>query len=266
MGLGWNLVRWVLFGAYLALTILLSSMTRPPIAEAVSDTVLHALEFAAMATLLIQALGKGLFKRHTGRHLMITAAFGVLYGAADEVHQYFTPGRHSSVKDAAVDASATIAMVALFAVMGRFLGPRPASAPGSARGSDRSLQEPSEPPRVELLTREGCHLCEAAKGVLESALGPAGVGFEVVDVDADPVLAARHGDEVPVVLIDGIKRFKGRVDAGRLEGLLADRGRLRSRGAASPRGAATASGVEGRSEGAVADAALRTRRGPLPEA
>lgn|GEM_PF-212199 len=214
--------RWTLFGAYLALTILLSSMTRPPVGEAVSDTVLHALEFTAMALLLIQALGQGLFKRHSARHLVLTAGFGIFYGAADEIHQYFTPGRHSSVKDAAVDSAATLATVGVIALLGGLFGGRASRRAGGSGGE----------PRVELLTREGCHLCEEAQGVLVSALGPAGQGFRIVDVDADPSLAARYGDEVPVVLIDGIKRFKGRIEPARLRRLLDERGRLRGGGPA----------------------------------
>lgn len=208
-----RVIRWALFGAYLLLTILLSSMSRPPIGEAVSDTLLHALEFSAMAALLLQALGQGLFKRHEGRHLLAAAVFGIAYGATDEIHQYFVPNRHSSVKDWIVDTAATLATVGLFTLL-RFWMRR--DGPG-----------PLGPPRVELLTRPECHLCVDARAVLTSVLGAEGKGFTVVDVDASLSLAALYGDEVPVVLVDGIKRFKGRVDARRLERLLAERARLR---------------------------------------
>jgi VanZ family protein/glutaredoxin len=217
-----RVTRWGLFGAYLALTILFSSMTRPPVAEAVSDLVLHAIEFTLLAILLIQALGRGLFQRHSGRHLAITAAFGVCYGVADEIHQYFTPGRHSSVMDAVVDAAATLATVGAIALLGAIFGRR---APGQAAG-------PGDPPRVELLTRDGCHLCEEARDALASELGPPGRGFDMIDVDTSPSLAARYGEQVPVVLVDGIKRFKGRVDLARLRRLLAERPRLRGGGQA----------------------------------
>lgn len=62
-----------------------------------------------------------------------------------------------------------------------------------------------------LYTREGCHLCEDALDVLQhyaNYLPP----LEMVDVDTDPVLAERYGHEVPVVVIDGIVRFRGRVN------------------------------------------------------
>lgn len=239
-----SLLRWALFGAYLALTILLSSLTRPPVAEAVSDTMLHAIEFTLMAILLIQALGQGLFKRHDGRHLLITAVFGISYGAADEIHQYFTPGRHSSVKDAIVDAAATLVTVAVTTLLGFLFK-------GRAR---RASEAPAAPPRVELLTREGCHLCEEARDVLASVLGPAGQGFVEIDVDADASLVERFGEEVPVVLLDGIKRFKGRVDAARLRRLLSESPRLR--GKREERGS-------GSSEAGRESTELEPRRSPL---
>ena len=40
---------------------------------------------------------------------------------------------------------------------------------------------------------------------------------EVVDVDSDPDLQARYGEQVPVLLIDGRKAFKYRVTAAELE-------------------------------------------------
>jgi hypothetical protein len=39
---------------------------------------------------------------------------------------------------------------------------------------------------------------------------------EVTDVDSDPDLMVRHGDEVPVLFIDGRKAFKYRVTAAAL--------------------------------------------------
>jgi glutaredoxin len=54
--------------------------------------------------------------------------------------------------------------------------------------------------RVTLLSRAGCHLCDDARAVVHSVVGEQ---FEELDVDADPRLALRYGEEVPVVLVDG---------------------------------------------------------------
>ncbi|HZS69213.1 MAG TPA: glutaredoxin family protein [Burkholderiales bacterium] len=43
--------------------------------------------------------------------------------------------------------------------------------------------------------RAGCHLCETMARTLRAF----GVPFEETDVDADPALAARYGERVPVL-------------------------------------------------------------------
>lgn len=59
------------------------------------------------------------------------------------------------------------------------------------------------PPRVRLLTRTGCHLCDDAREALVPLCAARGVGLEEVDVDADPELAREYSDYVPVVFVDG---------------------------------------------------------------
>ncbi len=71
-------------------------------------------------------------------------------------------------------------------------------------------------PTATLYTRDGCCLCDEARTVLE------GHGFlvEAVDIDPDPDLVRRYGASVPVVVIDGKERFRGRVDSALLKRLL----------------------------------------------
>ena len=70
--------------------------------------------------------------------------------------------------------------------------------------------------RLELLTREGCHLCEAAETTLTQVAAEAGLEPAVVDVDTDPELQAEYGDRVPVVLLDGREHSYFTVDVPRL--------------------------------------------------
>ncbi len=72
------------------------------------------------------------------------------------------------------------------------------------------------PPRLQLLTRNGCHLCEVAAGTLEQIAADAGLVSVAVDVDADPDLQAEFGDRVPVVLLDGREHCYFTVDERRL--------------------------------------------------
>jgi glutaredoxin len=74
----------------------------------------------------------------------------------------------------------------------------------------------AEPPRLRLLTRQGCHLCEVAAETLTRIAAEAGAVPEAVDVDADPELQAEYGDRVPVVLLDGREHSYFTVDVPRL--------------------------------------------------
>jgi glutaredoxin len=71
-------------------------------------------------------------------------------------------------------------------------------------------------PRLQLLTRAGCHLCQIAAETLDRIAGEAGVTPVAVDVDADPELRAEFGDRVPVVLLDGVEHSYFTVDVPRL--------------------------------------------------
>jgi hypothetical protein len=68
------------------------------------------------------------------------------------------------------------------------------------------------PARYELVTRDGCHLCDEMAAVLDEVLPVHGLTWAPVDVDADPELRARYSDLVPVLLRDGKPVAKIRVD------------------------------------------------------
>ena len=61
---------------------------------------------------------------------------------------------------------------------------------------------------VVLVTREGCHLCDAALGALRAL----GIEPELRDVDADDELYALYDWRVPVVTVDGRVVAEGRID------------------------------------------------------
>lgn len=70
---------------------------------------------------------------------------------------------------------------------------------------------------VVMYTRQGCHLCDDAWAALQAAARRHRLTLTAADVDADAELAAAYGDWVPVVSIDGVVRFRGRVDVALLE-------------------------------------------------
>jgi Glutaredoxin-like domain (DUF836) len=80
------------------------------------------------------------------------------------------------------------------------------------------VTEPSDP-RVRVLTRVGCHLCDDAIAVVRDVCAANATTFDTLDIDAagDPGLLAAYSDQVPVVFVDGHVHDFWRVDAGRLE-------------------------------------------------
>ena len=74
--------------------------------------------------------------------------------------------------------------------------------------------------QVQMFTRAGCHLCDEARQILESARQQYGFTLQAVDVDTDPELISQYGDCVPVVLVDGKVRFRGRINSVLLSRLL----------------------------------------------
>jgi glutaredoxin len=68
---------------------------------------------------------------------------------------------------------------------------------------------------VTLITRVGCHLCEAAEQHLAVLRQELGFGYEELDVDADPSRRDEYSDRVPVILIDGREHGYWRVEEKR---------------------------------------------------
>jgi glutaredoxin len=76
-------------------------------------------------------------------------------------------------------------------------------------------------PRVLLLTRPGCHLCEEAERVIEEVCAATGEQWRSQDISGDAELTRRYTDQVPVIFVDGIQHDFWRVDPRRLTAALA---------------------------------------------
>jgi len=70
--------------------------------------------------------------------------------------------------------------------------------------------------QATVYTRQGCCLCHEAKKLLEAH----GLTVEEFDIDTDPQLRDRYRECVPVVVIDGLERFRGRIDPRLLKRML----------------------------------------------
>jgi hypothetical protein len=87
------------------------------------------------------------------------------------------------------------------------------------------LREAEAAPRVVLVGRQGCHLCDEARDVVRRVTSETGTSWVEWDVDDDPELRRAYSDQVPVVLVDGEQHDFWRVDEHRLRAALSRRGR-----------------------------------------
>lgn len=71
-------------------------------------------------------------------------------------------------------------------------------------------------PEIVLITKTQCHLCEAAREVVDRVAADAGIPWAERRIDDDPALRDRFAEEVPVVLVDGIQRDFWTIDEQRL--------------------------------------------------
>lgn len=70
--------------------------------------------------------------------------------------------------------------------------------------------------QVAFYVRAGCHLCDAARPVVQAVCQQTGNTVTEVDIDTDASLRAAYTDKVPVVTVDGTVVDFWRVDASRL--------------------------------------------------
>jgi glutaredoxin len=68
---------------------------------------------------------------------------------------------------------------------------------------------------ITLYSRPGCHLCDEMKAVVARAIAARpDVAVTEIDISTDPSLEAQYGLEIPVLLIQGRKVAKYRVEEG----------------------------------------------------
>ncbi|HEY5989385.1 MAG TPA: glutaredoxin family protein [Streptosporangiaceae bacterium] len=79
----------------------------------------------------------------------------------------------------------------------------------------------SQRPMITLLTRPGCHLCDAAREVIARVAGDLGVPWEERDITRSESDLAEYWDKIPVTLIDGVQHDFWRVSEDRLRAALA---------------------------------------------
>jgi glutaredoxin len=77
--------------------------------------------------------------------------------------------------------------------------------------------------QITLLSRPGCHLCEAARAVIERVAADLGVPWSERDITQSPADLEQYWEMIPVTLIDGVQHDYWRVSEDRLRAALTSR-------------------------------------------
>lgn len=83
-----------------------------------------------------------------------------------------------------------------------------------------SAAEAAGEPRVLLVGKPGCHLCDEARAVVARVTAELGESFEEISILDDPALQERYWEQIPVTLVDGKQHDFWRVDEQRLRAAL----------------------------------------------
>ncbi|MDM7832243.1 glutaredoxin family protein [Cellulomonas edaphi] len=76
--------------------------------------------------------------------------------------------------------------------------------------------------RIVLFGRDGCHLCDDARVLVEAVAAETGATWSEVDIDVvGGATREEYGELVPVVEVDGVRQGYWRIDADRLRRVLA---------------------------------------------
>jgi VanZ family protein len=106
------LILWI---ALITVCSSLPPSAYPTISWSLAPKAVHVVFFFCLAFLFHRVLANQVtFALSDRSYLALTLFLTTICGALDEIHQMFTPGRHSRVSDVAIDAASALAFV-LFA-------------------------------------------------------------------------------------------------------------------------------------------------------
>jgi hypothetical protein len=77
--------------------------------------------------------------------------------------------------------------------------------------------------KITVMSKPGCHLCEVALQTVQKVVGAnIPVLIEEIDITQNLDLLEKYRDDIPVVLVDGVERFRHTVDPDTLARLFYD--------------------------------------------
>ncbi|MDP6374075.1 MAG: VanZ family protein [Vicinamibacterales bacterium] len=107
---------WVPVAAHMGLIYASSSMRGSAVPSVLPDKLVHGAVYGLLGGLLLRALAGGRWAGVTAWTAAAAVAITIAYGASDEWHQSFVPGRTPELGDLVVDSlAATVVVLAVWA-------------------------------------------------------------------------------------------------------------------------------------------------------
>ena len=78
------------------------------------DKVVHFFVFGVLGLFMARGFKNSDYRSFREHYFKFSMIISIVYGAFDEVHQYFVPGRYASVSDWIADALGIILAVGIF--------------------------------------------------------------------------------------------------------------------------------------------------------
>ena len=103
---------WLPVIVYMAGIFYVSSLHQAPLPGNVSDKSAHGLAYVGLGLLTTRASARGLPARLSWRAALMAVAIVSAYGASDELHQLFVPGRTADIYDLFADMTGAVAATA----------------------------------------------------------------------------------------------------------------------------------------------------------
>ena len=121
---------WGPVAAYMAGIFYASSLTAvpAPVGDWFSDTILHMAGYGGLALFVLRALARGKWAGVTVGAAIAAWLITTLYGASDEWHQMYVPGRSSELRDLMNDAAGALVAVGAAGAWSIMRGPSRAEA------------------------------------------------------------------------------------------------------------------------------------------
>lgn len=91
----------------------------PPLPGDASDKTGHFLAYAVLGTLVLRATSRARWAGVSIRSAMLALAISAAYGASDEFHQRFVPGRTAAIDDWVADVAGAACAIGLLLIAAR---------------------------------------------------------------------------------------------------------------------------------------------------